>query len=49
MSVRKAFLDLDFDKDGFVNGEDIVRYFGTSIKEIDVNDLNKLIKKKDSK
>ena len=27
-SVRKAFLDLDTDYDGFITVEDILRYFG---------------------
>lgn len=44
VSVRKAFLDLDVDKDGFINSEDIIRFFGNSIKEVDFNDLIKLIK-----
>lgn len=29
VSVRKAFLDLDTDHDGFISVEDIIRYFGT--------------------
>jgi hypothetical protein len=29
VSVRKAFLDLDTDYDGFISVEDILRYFGT--------------------
>ena len=48
ISVRRAFLDLDYDHDGYVIGEDIMRYFGASNKEIDLNDLLKLIKDKDS-
>lgn len=28
VSVRKAFLDLDSDYDGFISVEDIIRYFG---------------------
>ena len=27
VSVRKAFLDLDVDKDGVISPEDIMRYF----------------------
>jgi Ca2+-binding EF-hand superfamily protein len=47
--VRRAFLDLDLDHDGFITGEDILRYFGASKnKEIDYNDLMKLILEKDS-
>lgn len=29
VSVRKAFLDLDTDHDGYISVEDILRYFGT--------------------
>jgi len=29
ISVRKAFLDLDSDYDGFITVDDIIRYFGT--------------------
>lgn len=46
-SVRKAFLDLDNDFDGFVTAEDILRYFGK--EEIDFRDLVKLIADKDCK
>lgn len=50
VSVRKAFLDLDTDYDGFVTVEDILRYFGTEgNKEFDFRDLKKLIMDKDSK
>lgn len=49
VSVRRAFLDLDYDHDGYVTGEDILRYFGAANKEIDLNDLLKLIKEKDNK
>jgi Ca2+-binding EF-hand superfamily protein len=49
VSVRKAFLDLDTDYDGFVTVEDILRYFGTDNKEFDFKDLKKLIVDKDSK
>jgi hypothetical protein len=49
VSVRKAFLDLDTDYDGFVTVEDILRYFGTENKEFDFKDLKKLIVDKDSK
>ena len=51
VSVRKAFLDLDTDYDGFVTVEDILRYFGaeSSNKEFDFKDLQKLIVDKDSK
>ena len=28
VSVRKAFLDLDNDHDGFITVEDLIRYFG---------------------
>jgi len=49
VSVRRAFLDLDGDHDGYVTGEDILRFFGASKnKEIDYNDLMKLIIEKDS-
>jgi len=47
--VRKAFLDLDQDHDGFVTGKDILRFFGQSTNEIDFDDLMKIIKDQDSK
>lgn len=28
VSVRKAFLDLDSDHDGYVTVEDVIKYFG---------------------
>ena len=48
-SVRKAFLDLDTDYDGFITVEDILRNFGPDIKQFSFNDLKKLINEKDSK
>lgn len=48
-SVRKAFLDLDSDYDGFVTVEDFLRYFGKDDKELDLKDLTKLITDKDQK
>ena len=47
-SVRKAFLALDTDYDGFITVEDILKYFGNE-KELNYNDLKKLMKDKDSK
>ena len=47
-SVRKAFLGLDTDYDGYITVEDILRYFGKDIKEFVFNDLKKLIMEKDS-
>ena len=49
VTVRRAFLDLDYDHDGFVTSQDIIRYFRAASKDIDFNDLTKLIKDKDSK
>jgi len=49
VSVRKAFLDLDTDYDGYVTVEDILRFLGTENREIDFKDLTKLIIDKDSK
>lgn len=48
-SVRKAFLDLDTDYDGFVTVEDILRYFDSDSDKINFHDLKKLFKDKDSK
>jgi Ca2+-binding EF-hand superfamily protein len=47
VSVRKAFLDLDTDYDGYVTVEDILRVLGSDDKDVDFNDLAKLIKDKD--
>ena len=47
-SVRKAFLALDQDYDGYITVEDILKYFGTDT-ELNYNDLKKLMIDKDSK
>lgn len=47
-SVRKAFLGLDTDYDGYITVEDILRYFGQDSKDFNFNDLKKLITEKDS-
>lgn len=47
-SVRKAFLELDSDYDGFITIEDILKYFGNE-PDLNYNDLKKLIFDKDSK
>ena len=47
-SVRKAFLELDQDRDGFVTIEDILKQFGNE-KEMQFNDLKKLMIEKDTK
>ena len=44
--VRKAFLALDSDYDGFVTVEDMLRFFGND-PNIDYDDLKKLITDKD--
>ena len=49
VSVRKAFLDLDTDYDGFITVEDILRFCGGVSKEFDFNDIRKLIQDKDNK
>jgi hypothetical protein len=46
-SVRKAFLQLDQDYDGFITIEDILKYFGNE-KDLNYDDLTKLIQEKDS-
>ena len=45
VSVRKAFLDLDLDRDGYIEPVDIIRYFGDD-DPIDIVDLNKLMQEK---
>jgi Ca2+-binding EF-hand superfamily protein len=47
-SVRKAFLGLDTDYDGYITMEDILRYLGQDSKDFNFNDLKKLIQEKDS-
>lgn len=47
-SVRKAFLHLDTDQDGFLDLENFLAYFSNE-KNINYNDLKKLITDKDSK
>ena len=44
VSVRQAFLDLDSDKDGYINQYDMMRYFGD--ENIDGLDLQKLFHEK---
>lgn len=46
-SVRKAFLELDSDRDGFITIEDILRHFGNE-KDLTYNDLKKLMIEKDA-
>ena len=44
ISVRKAFLDLDIDKDGEISPEDIMRFFGDANNNLfDYNDLVKIL------
>lgn len=48
-SVRKAFLNLDTDYDGYITVEDILRSFGQdNSRDFNFNDLKKLISEKDS-
>ena len=50
VSVRKAFLDLDFDKDGMISAEDIMRFFGDAGNNLfDFYDLTKILEDLDSK
>lgn len=46
--MRKAFLALDSDYDGFITVEDILKYFGNET-DLNFNDLKKLIVDKDIK
>jgi len=49
-SVKKAFLDLDADYDGFIAAEDIIRYFGgNENSELSYQDLKALMQEKDTK
>ena len=48
-SVRKAFLALDSDHDGFITVEDILRHFGQEKGLINYNDIKKIIDDKDSR
>ena len=47
-SVRKAFLALDTDHDGYITVEDILKYFGND-PDLDYNQLKKLMIDKDSR
>ena len=47
-SVRKAFLALDQDYDGYITVEDILKYFGNE-PDLNYNDLKKIMIDKDSK
>ena len=49
ISVRKAFLALDIDYDGYIKPEDIARYFSNESNRIDFNELKKLMMHKDKK
>lgn len=46
--MRKAFLALDSNFDGFITVEDILLYFGTDT-DLNYYELTKLMKDKDSK
>jgi hypothetical protein len=46
ISVRKAFLDLDFNHDGLIEVEDIMRFFGPDA-DFSFKDLKKLMIEKD--
>jgi Ca2+-binding EF-hand superfamily protein len=46
--VRKAFLALDSDYDGFITIEDLLRYIGEGSKDFSYKDLQKVIMDKDS-
>lgn len=49
VSIRKAFLHLDIDYDGFITAEDIARQFSRDDQKLDFRDLRMLIKNRDSK
>ena len=42
ISVRRAFLELDDNRDGIIEAEDIARYFGDE-DAVDIVDLRKLL------
>lgn len=44
VSVRKAFLEIDFDKDGLITAADILRYFQDN-ENVDMADLETLMRK----
>lgn len=46
-SVRKAFLELDRDRDGYITIEDLLKYFDND-KELNYYDLKKLMTDKDT-
>ena len=46
-SVKKAFLDLDMDRDGYISVEDIMKYFGTQT-ELSIVDLKKILSDRSS-
>jgi Ca2+-binding EF-hand superfamily protein len=43
VSVKKAFLDLDADHDGFITHEDLIRYFRTGEEGFLFEDLRTLL------
>ena len=46
--VKKAFLDMDFDHDGYVTIEDFMRLFHNDTSKINIMDMKKLLSEKDS-
>ena len=48
VSIRKAFLDIDMDYDGYITAEDIARQFGKDNQKLDFRDLRTLIRNRDS-
>ena len=48
VSIRKAFLNLDTDYDGFITAEDIARQFGKDDQKLDFRDLRTLVLNRDS-
>jgi hypothetical protein len=43
ISVKKAFLDLDADYDGYIKPEDIARYFSNESNRVDFSELKQLM------